>query len=119
MSQTSGTNETPAGGVAPPAAGAEGGARRAGLARTGLVVSTGGEKTAHVRVETLVRHRRYGKYLRRRSKLAVHDPQGQARLGDLVEIVPCRRQSKTKAWRLRRVLRAGTISTRAAAQEKG
>jgi small subunit ribosomal protein S17 len=117
MTQTSGTNETPAGGA--PAASTEGGAGRARVARTGLVVSTGGDKTVHVRVETLVRHRRYGKYLRRRSKLAVHDPRGQGQLGDLVEIVPCRRQSKTKAWRLTRVLRAATISTRAAAQEKG
>lgn len=88
-------------------------------ARSGLVVSTGGQKTVHVRVENLVRHPRYGKYLRRRRTMAAHDADGAAQLGDLVEIVPCRRLSKTKSWRLTRVLREATISTRAAALEKG
>jgi len=74
-------------------------------ARTGVVTSTGGDKTIHVTVENLVKHPRYGKYVRRRTKLAAHDPGGAATAGDLVEIVPCRRMSKSKSWRLVRVIR--------------
>jgi len=74
--------------------------------RVGQVVSRGGEKTASVVVNNLVKHGRYGKYVRRRTKLAVHDEEQQARIGDVVEIVPCRRTSKTKAHRLVRIVRS-------------
>ncbi len=87
-------------------------------ARTGLVTSTGGDKTIRVAVDSLVKHPRYGKYIRRRTKLAVHDPKNTAQLGDMVEIVPSRRLSKSKAWRLVRVVRPATIETRASV-EKG
>ena len=76
-------------------------------AKVGMVSSTHGDKTIHVVVDNLVRHERYGKYIRRRTKLAVHDPENTAKIGDIVEIVPCRRMSKSKAWRLIRVVRAG------------
>jgi len=75
-------------------------------AYTGVVVSTGGDKTIRVVVDNLVRHPRYGKYIRRRTRLAVHDPLNTAAMGDVVEIISCRRMSKTKSWRLARVLRA-------------
>ncbi len=78
------------------------GARRA---LTGRVSAISGEKTIKVVVDNLVRHRIYGKYIRRRSKLTVHDPQNGAELGDVVEIVPCRRMSKSKSWRLARIVR--------------
>jgi len=81
---------------------------KGGPAKVGTVTSTGGHKTIHVVVENLVKHPTYGKYVRRRTKLAVHDPQNQAALGDLVEIVPCRRLSKTKSWRLVGVIRRNT-----------
>ena len=74
--------------------------------RTGVVTSTGGAKTIHVAVENLVKHPRYSKYIRKRTKLAVHDAKDQASLGDLVEIAPCRRMSKGKSWRLVRVVRS-------------
>jgi small subunit ribosomal protein S17 len=73
--------------------------------RVGRVSSTGGQKTIHVVVENLVRHPRYHKYVRRRAKLAVHDPREAAGLGDMVEVAPCRPISKTKSWRLVRVVR--------------
>lgn len=72
----------------------------------GVVSSTKGTKTIHVVVERLVKHPQYGKYLRHRTKVAVHDPAGVAKLGDVVEIVPCRRISATKSWRLVRVIRS-------------
>ena len=74
-------------------------------ARTGTVSSVGGDKTIHVIVNNLVKHPMYGKYVRRRTKLAVHDPANEAQLDDLVEVIPCRRMSKTKSWRLMRIVR--------------
>jgi small subunit ribosomal protein S17 len=76
--------------------------------RVGVVYSAKGDKTARVELENIVKHARYGKYLRRRTKLAVHDEQNTAQVGDMVEILPCRRMSKTKSWRLVRVVRPAT-----------
>lgn len=73
--------------------------------KIGTVSSISGEKTIHVIINNLVKHPMYGKYIRRRTKLAVHDPQSAAKLGDVVEIVPCRRISKSKSWRLGRIVR--------------
>ncbi len=75
--------------------------------KTGFVTSKSTDKTIHVTINFMVKHPQYGKYIRRRTKLAVHDEKNVAQKGDLVEIVPCRRLSKTKAWRLVRVVRAG------------
>jgi len=75
--------------------------------RVGVVSSTKGDKTIRVIVTSTYRHPRYGKYLRRQTKVAVHDPRNAAKLGDVVEIVPCRRISRTKSWRLMRVIRTG------------
>ena len=79
---------------------------RSRRARVGQVVSCSGQKTASVVVNTLVKHPQYGKYVRRRTKLSVHDENNVARIGDLVEIIPCRRCSRTKAHRLVRVVRS-------------
>ena len=75
----------------------------------GVVSSTFGDKTIRVIVNRMVKHPQYGKYMKRSTKLAVHDVENQAKLGDTVEITPCRRISKTKAWRLVRVLRSGGV----------
>jgi len=61
-------------------------------------------KTIRVEVEYLVRHPKYGKYLRRVTKLLVHDEKQEARQGDVVEVMECRPVSKTKSWRLVRVV---------------
>jgi small subunit ribosomal protein S17 len=76
--------------------------------RVGVVSSTKGDKTIRVIVRTQVRHPMYGKIMRQSTKVAVHDPTNAAGLGDVVEITPCRRISKTKSWRLMRVIRKGT-----------
>jgi len=78
---------------------------------TGVVVSTGGDKTCTVQVSRLVKHPLYGKYIKRRTKLAVHDPGNDANLGDTVDIVPCRPISKRKRWRLRRVVSRSRMAT--------
>ena len=63
-------------------------------------------KTIKVRVEYLVRHEAYGKYLRRSRVLHAHDERQEAGLGDRVLVMECRPVSKTKTWRLVRVLQA-------------
>ena len=78
--------------------------------RTGVVQKISGKQTISVTIETLVKHPQYGKYMRRCTKLAVHDAACVAGVGDLVEIVPCRRLSKNKSWRLTQVVRRSTLS---------
>ena len=79
-------------------------ARRQRKTRVGVVTSDKRDKTVCVRVQTLSRHRRYTKYVRSRTNLQVHDERGEAREGDRVEVVECRPYSRTKHWRLARVL---------------
>lgn len=71
---------------------------------TGRVTSNKMDKTVTVVVERLVRHPVYGKYIRRTTKLHAHDEQNECREGDTVVIEQCRPLSKTKAWRLVKVL---------------
>ncbi len=74
-------------------------------ALTGVVASKSGAQTVSVIVNRLVKHPAYGRYMRRRTRLAVHDPGNVSGVGDLVEIVKSRRISKTKSWRLVKVVR--------------
>lgn len=75
---------------------------------TGTVVSSKMQKTIAVSVERLVKHPKYGKYVRRTTKLLSHDENGESREGDVVDIAECRRLSSRKSWRLVRVVkRAG------------
>jgi small subunit ribosomal protein S17 len=67
---------------------------------TGRVVSNGMDKTAAVAVERLVKHSVYGKFIRRTSKVLVHDENNEAQIGDTVEIAECRPLSKRKSWRI-------------------
>jgi small subunit ribosomal protein S17 len=72
---------------------------------TGTVRSKSGDKTISVVVDRLVKHPQYGKYMKRRTTVAVHDPKNEAGVGDIVEITFCRRLSKSKSWRLAQVVR--------------
>ena len=74
--------------------------------RTGFVESAKCDKTINVVMEHRVKHPKYGKYIRRRTKLHAHDENNLAKTGDQVEIMECRPISKTKHWRLVRVVRA-------------
>ena len=64
------------------------------------VISAKMDRTATVLVERRVRHPVYGKYIRRSTKLHVHDPENTCRPGDVIAIEECRPISKTKSWRL-------------------
>jgi small subunit ribosomal protein S17 len=70
----------------------------------GVVTSDRMAKTRRVEIPRLVRHPKYGKYLRRRTVCYVHDESDQSHQGDTVEIVECRPKSKTKRWELVRVV---------------
>ena len=71
---------------------------------TGVVVSNSGDKSVRVVIHYRVKHPKYGKYVKRRTKIGVHDERNQSRVGDLVEVAQCRPRSKTKSWRLLRVV---------------
>src|SRR5947207_368842 len=77
-----------------------------GLRRTeiGVVVSDKMNKTRRVEIPRLVKHPRYGKYIRRRTVCYVHDEKNESKSGDTVEIMESRPLSKTKHWRLVRVV---------------
>ena len=76
---------------------------------TGVVVSSKADKTITVLLERRVKHPVYGKFIRRSSKFAAHDETNTCNEGDVVTIVETRPISKTKAWRLDRILeRAGS-----------
>ncbi len=72
----------------------------------GVVVSDKMDKTRIVSVARSVRHRFYEKIMRKSSKFAVHDETNASKEGDLVEIMSTRPLSKTKRWRLVRVVKA-------------
>ena len=74
--------------------------------RVGVVDSDVRDKTRKVTIHYLVKHRKYGKYVRRRTVLHVHDEHNTSKAGDRVEIAECRPISKTKSWVLLRVLDA-------------
>jgi small subunit ribosomal protein S17 len=71
---------------------------------TGKVTSNKMEKTIAVEIERLVKHPKYGKYIRRTTKLLAHDENRECKEGDLVSIAPCRPLSRRKSYRLVRVL---------------
>ena len=74
--------------------------------RVGIVESDARDKTRKVAIRYSVRHPKYGKYIRRRTRLQVHDEENLSRVGDRVEVAECRPISKTKSWVLLRVLKA-------------
>lgn len=75
--------------------------------KTGVVVVDKQDKTRTVAVDYRIRHPKYGKTIRRQTRYRVHDPKNASRHGDLVEIAHCRPMSKTKRWRLVRVVERG------------
>jgi len=79
-------------------------ARGARKKKVGTVVSDKMEKTVVVRVERLVPHDVYKKYVRRRQNFKAHDEKNEFRVGDRVEIVETRPMSKDKRWRVARLI---------------
>jgi small subunit ribosomal protein S17 len=74
-----------------------------------VVVSKSGDKSIKVEINYKIKHPVYNKFIKRRTKLGVHDEGNAAGLGDVVEIVECRPISKSKSWRLVRVLEKAVV----------
>jgi small subunit ribosomal protein S17 len=72
--------------------------------KVGRVVSDKMDKTIVVSVERLTRHRLYKRVIRATTKFAAHDEGNQCNVGDTVEIVSSRPLSRTKRWRVRRIV---------------
>ena len=68
--------------------------------RVGLVVSNKMEKSIVVQIERKVKHPKYGKFVRRSTKLVAHDEKNDCNIGDKVRIMETRPLSKMKCWRL-------------------
>lgn len=79
--------------------------------KVGFVESDKADKTRKVVVSFQAKHPKYGKYMRKRTVLHVHDESNESKLGDRVEVAPCRPYSKTKTWRLLRVVEASPTAS--------
>jgi small subunit ribosomal protein S17 len=75
----------------------------------GVVTSDRASKTRRVEISRLVKHPKYGKYLRRKTVCYVHDEKDESGRGDTVEIVESRPSSKMKRWELVRVVEKGRL----------
>ncbi len=72
--------------------------------RVGKVVSDRMEKTVVVAIEDNVKHPTYGKIIKRTSKVNAHDENNECQIGDKVEVMETRPLSKTKRWRVTRII---------------
>ena len=70
----------------------------------GSVISDRMDKTVTVLIERKVKHPLYGKFVKKSTKLHVHDENNECSMGDTVQITECRPLSKTKSWTLVKVL---------------
>lgn len=70
----------------------------------GRVIGDKMEKSIVVAIERFVKHQIYGKFIKRTTKLHVHDENNDGKTGDIVEISECRPLSKTKSWILVRII---------------
>jgi len=73
----------------------------------GKVISDKMNKSVTVLLERQVKHPLYKKYIRRSTKLHVHDENNECSIGDMVAIRECRPISKTKSWALVEILERG------------
>lgn len=72
--------------------------------RIGTVESDKRNKSRTVVISYKAQHPKYGKFVSRRTVLQVHDENNESRVGDKVEVAPCRPMSKTKSWKLVRIV---------------
>lgn len=79
--------------------------------RVGVVTSDKMDKTVVVRVNRIVKHAMYKRYVRRSNTLMAHDETNQCKVGDTVEIIEARPLSARKRWRVTRVIRQGVAAS--------
>ncbi|WP_331828357.1 30S ribosomal protein S17 [Candidatus Blochmannia sp. SNP] len=71
----------------------------------GRVISNKMNKSAVVSVERLIKHSTYEKFIKRTTKLHVHDPNNETNIGDIISMKECRPISKTKSWILTSIIK--------------
>lgn len=76
--------------------------------QTGSVVSDKMDKSAVVLIERKVKHPIYGKFVKKSTKLHIHDENNECVIGDTVQISECRPLSKTKSWTLVKIIVKGS-----------
>jgi small subunit ribosomal protein S17 len=72
--------------------------------KIGVVVSNTMDKSVVVNTERMIRHKLYGKFMRRNVKYMAHDPENSCDIGDRVLIEECRPLSKKKRWKVREII---------------
>lgn len=72
--------------------------------KTGRVVSNKMDKSVIVLLERQIKHALYGKYIKRSTKVIAHDEENSCGEGDKVKIAECRPLSKSKSWRVIKIL---------------
>ena len=92
-------------------------ARKQRRTLVGVVTRDKMDKTRRVEIERLVKHSRYGKYIKRRTVCYAHDENNETHNGDTVEIMETRPLSKTKNWRLVRVVKKAPVTAQTAAEK--
>lgn len=80
--------------------------------KVGVVASAKMDKSVVVRVDRIVLHKMYKRYIRKSARFMAHDESNQCKLGDTVEIVESRPLSARKRWRVRRIVRAAVGTQR-------
>ena len=85
--------------------------------KVGVVVSDKADKTIVVRVDRIIPHAMYKRYVRRQATFMAHDETNTAKVGDTVEIVESRPLSARKRWRMRRIVKRGQGAAGATAAE--
>ena len=73
--------------------------------KVGVVTSDKMEKSVVVRVDRIVKHKLYERYVKRSARFMAHDEQNRCKIGDTVEIIESRPISASKRWRVSRVVR--------------
>ncbi len=72
--------------------------------QTGVVVSDKMDKTVVVKVDRIIKHPVYNKYIKRSAKYKAHDEANQCKIGDRVQIIESRPLSKEKCWKVQQIL---------------
>ncbi len=70
----------------------------------GVVTSSAGDKSATIMIERRIKHPLYGKIIKRSTKLHVHDENNECNKGDVIQVEECRPMSKTKSWKLVKIV---------------
>lgn len=78
--------------------------------RVGVVVSDRMQKTVVVKIDKIIQHAKYGKFMRRRIKYKAHDENNECRIGDRVEIIETRPLSAQKRWRVSRIIERAPVA---------